>query len=149
MSVQRRFEGTVHEAETCWYDTSAWPLWVDGLDHVVSLQEPWPEIGGSVTWRSGPAGRGQVTERVISYEALSGQTVAVGDDSIDGHQMVGFTPADEAVEVVLTLEYEIKQRNLFTPLVDLLFIRRAMEMSLRATLSGFGAQLADRRESGL
>ncbi len=145
MTVTKRFEGTVHEAETCWYDTGGWPNWIDGLDHVVAVHGPWPQAGASVAWQSGPAGRGRVTERVTGFEPLSGQTSDVSDDSIDGRQSVQFTPVDGEVEITLTLEYEIKQRNPFTPLVDLLFIRRAMEMSLRATLTGFGAELAGRR----
>jgi Polyketide cyclase / dehydrase and lipid transport len=145
VSVTERFEGTVHEAETCWYDTHAWPSWIDGLDHVVDVHGPWPETGSSVVWQSGPAGRGRVTERVAIFEPLAGQTLTVSDDSIEGRQSVQFTPVDGSVEVTLTLEYEIRQRNLFTPLVDFLFIRRPMEMSLRATLAAFGAELAGRR----
>ena len=56
------FPGTVAEAERCWYDTSRWDRWIDGLERVESVQGPWPEAGAVVTWVSGPAGRGQVTE---------------------------------------------------------------------------------------
>ena len=45
-------------------------------------------------------------------------------------------------EVALSLEYEIKHRSIFTPLIDLLFIRRAMTTSLSTTLARFGAELA-------
>jgi hypothetical protein len=57
---------------------------------------------------------------------------------------VAFTPVDEHVEVKLSLEYEIKQSSFFTPLIDLLFIRRAMAASLRATLARFAAESAER-----
>jgi Polyketide cyclase / dehydrase and lipid transport len=147
ISVAEVFAGTVHEAETCWYDTSAWPSWVDGLDHVEGTTGDWPRAGSSVTWRSGPAGRGRVIERVSGHEPLAGQTVEVQDDAISATQSLTFTPVDEGVEIRLSLEYAIKQRNPFTPLVDLLFIRRAMETSLRRTLSSFGAELAGRRSS--
>jgi hypothetical protein len=147
VSVAQAFPGTVHDAETCWYDTSAWPLWIDGLDQVLAVTGNWPKTGSSVTWRSGPAGRGSVTESVMRYEPLAGQTVDVADESIEGRQSVAFSPADGSVEVVLTLEYEVKQRNFFTPLIDVLFIRRAMELSLRTTLTSFGVELADRRRS--
>jgi hypothetical protein len=83
----------------------------------------------------------------MRYEPLAGQTVDVADESIEGRQSVAFSPADGSVEVVLTLEYEVKQRNFFTPLIDVLFIRRAMELSLRTTLTSFGVELADRRRS--
>ncbi len=36
-------------------------------------------VGGGVTWESGPAGRGRVTETVVDYVPAGGQTVEVGD----------------------------------------------------------------------
>jgi hypothetical protein len=148
VNVSATLPGTVHEAESCWYDTSGWPRWVNGLEQVVQTTRGWPAVGSSVTWRSGPAGRGRVRERVVAYEALAGQTVAVADDSIEGRQTVQFTPVDDRVEVSLALEYQIKQRSLFTPLVDFLFIKRAMETELRTTLERFAAELAGRRGAG-
>jgi hypothetical protein len=150
MSVVRAaaaFPGTVHEAESCWCDASRWPSWVDGLDHVLETDADWPAPGTSVAWQSGPAGRGRVCERVVSFDPLSALTVAVDDDSISGRQTVTFVPAGQRVEVELALDYRITKRSMFTPLVDLLFIRRAMEASLAATLARFGAELAMRRTS--
>jgi hypothetical protein len=144
VSVAVTLPASVHEAETCWYDTARWPAWVDGLDHVVDVSIDWPAAGAGVTWQSGPAGRGRVTERAVRHEPLSGQTVEVRDDSITGQQRVSFTPVDDRVTVTLTLEYEITQRSFFTPLVDRLFIRRAMTASLNTTLARFAAELADR-----
>ena len=138
--------GTVHEAETCWYDTGRWPSWVEGLASVLEVSGEWPQAGSTVVWESGPAGRGRVRERVVEHVPLEGQTVEVDDESIRGHQEVAFTPAPEGVEISLSLAYEIKQRSVFTPLLDLLFIRGAMERSLRATLGRFDAELAARRE---
>jgi hypothetical protein len=147
VSAVQTFPGSVHEAETVWYDTRLWPRWVDGLDSVAEVDARWPQPGGSVTWHSGPAGRGRVVERVVAHNPLEGQTVEVEDDSIRGRQSVAFAPAEEAVEVALTLEYEIKQRSPLTPLVDLLFIRRAFRTSLDATLRRFGLELEAAREA--
>jgi hypothetical protein len=143
--VTQAFPGSVHEAETVWYDTARWAAWVEGLAEVVDVEGAWPEAGSSVRWRSGPAGRGTVLERVVSHEPLAGQTLAVEDDSIRGHQEVAFTPLDENVQVLLSLQYELKKRSIVTPLVDALFIRRAMASSLRMTLGRFGAELASSR----
>ncbi len=141
VTVGETLPGTVHEAERCWYDTDRWPAWVEGLASVREVAGEWPGVGATVTWESGPAGRGIVTERVLSYEPLAGQTVEVQDDSIRGHQTVTFTPVRERVEVALALTYELRKRSVFTPLVDVLFIRGAMERSLRATLMRFAAEL--------
>jgi hypothetical protein len=147
VSAVQTFPGSVHEAESVWYDTGRWPSWVDGLHGVTDVDPRWPEEGATVRWESGPAGRGRVVERVVSHEPLSGQTVEVQDDSIRGRQSVAFAPAGEDVEVTLTLEYEIEQRSLFTPLVDVLFIRRAFRASLDATLRRFGLELEAARRS--
>lgn len=145
--VARRFSGTVHEAEQLWYDTDRWPTWVDGLAHVAKVDGQWPEVGSKVVWDSFPAGRGRVVERVVAYEARAGQALEVEDESIRGRQSVVFSPLQERVEVELALEYEIKKRSVFTPVVDLLFIRRAMLTSLGSTLSRFGVELAAARAS--
>lgn len=150
VSVSQTLPATVHEAEAFWYDTDRWPSWVDGLGRVIEVSSDWPAVGGSVAWESGPAGRGGVLERVIAYEPLAGQTNDVQDDSIRGRQTVTFTPAGErSVEVELALQYEVRKPSPFTPLIDVLFIRGAMERSLRATMSRFAAELAATRQPGV
>lgn len=139
--VTGTFRGTVHQAECCWYDTARWPSFMDEVARVIQVSVPWPEAGGSVVWESGPAGRGRVSERVVSYEPLSGQTVAVEDATMTAEQTVWFVPAPEGVEVVLELEYRIKRRNPLTPLIDVVFIRRLMAGSLARTLTRFGSEL--------
>jgi hypothetical protein len=135
---------TVHEAEQLWYDTGTWERWVDGLERVLSVDGEWPALGASVNWRSVPAGRGQVTERVVAYEPLGGQTVAVEDDTIEGRQSVVFTPVDDGAEIVLSLEYRIRKRSIITPIVDALFVRNAWRTSLRSTLTRFASELEAR-----
>jgi hypothetical protein len=149
VSVALSFPGTVHEAETCWYDVERWPQWVDGMARIVDVAGDWPHAGATVTWESGPAGRGRVTERVLAHEPLGGQTAEVQDDSISGRQRVAFAPSPEGVDVSLALEYEVTKRSVLTPVVDILFIRGAMERSLRSTLTRFGAEIAATRQPGV
>ena len=149
VGAAQTFPGSVHEAETLWYDTTRWPSWVNGLGRVVQVDHRWPRLGASVAWESGPAGRGRVIERVVAYQPLTGQTVEVHDDSITGRQSVAFAPSDEGVDIELTLEYRIRQRSVLTPLVDFLFIRRAFRTSLEATLHRFGLELETAREGGV
>jgi hypothetical protein len=143
--VSAAFPGSVHEAETCWYDTSGWDDWVDELARVVSVDGSWPEVGSTVVWESGPAGRGRVTQQVVDYEALGGQTVELEDDAIEGTQWVAFDPLGGEVKVTLILDYRIKRRNPLTPLIDLVFIRRLMAASASRTLTRFGQALAASR----
>ena len=142
----QQFSASVPEAERCWYDTSRWPRWVDGLDHVVQTAAPWPHAGGSVIWESGPAGRGRVTERVVAYAPGEGQSLEVSDDAVTGQQTVAFAAVPDGVQVTLALEYRFNRRSPITPLLDVLFVRRQMTQSLTRTLARFGAQLRSRAE---
>ena len=139
------FPGSVQEVESGWYDTSRWAAWVDGLDRVLSIEDDWPRVGGSVTWESGPAGRGTVTERVTAYERFGGQTLEVQDKAIRGRQVVAFSTVGDSVEVKLGLQYSHRHGSIIMPLIDVLFIRREMTRSLARTLTRFGAELAARR----
>ena len=56
---------------------------------------------------------------------------------------MAFAPVADGVQVVLLLEYRLHRRSPVTPLVDVLFIRRAMAQSLGRTLDRFGARLRD------
>jgi Polyketide cyclase / dehydrase and lipid transport len=131
--------GRASDAEELWYDPLRWPAWVDGFGHVLELPESWP-AEGSLRWSSPPGGRGLVLETVISYEPRSGQSLAVEDGRLHGTQTVEFAPGPDSAKVRLSLEYELKQRNPLTPLVDGLFVRRAIAASLRRTLERFARE---------
>ncbi len=145
VSAEQTYPCSVHEAEEVWYDTSRWVGWVDGLASVTSVGEQWPASGAELWWQSGPAGRGRVSERVVAYEPLVGQTTEVSDETIEGRQSVSFMPDDGSVTIELSLEYGLKRRSLITSLVDFLFISRAFTTSLRSTLERFGVELEARR----
>ena len=145
-AVRTVVEGPVGPAEGLWYDPTRWPAFIDGFGHVVRLDESWPAAGARSVWDSTPAGRGRVNERVIDQRPGEGQTLAVEDQRIQGTQEVRFLPVEDGTEVRLELVYDLKQRNPLTPVIDLLFIRRAMRDSLRRTLTRFGRELAADRE---
>lgn len=149
VEVATTFPGSVHEAESLWYDTDRWAAWVVGLAHVQSVSGAWPGVGAEVRWRSSPAGRGSVVERVTEYQRLEGQTLEIEDDSIRGRQRITFAPDGDRVAVRLSLVYELKRRSLPMALVDVLFIRRAMLATLEETLSRFGGELQAVRGPGV
>ena len=127
--------GRVVEAEELWYDPHRWAAWIDGFGHVNKLEGEWPHVGARLLWDSRPQGRGRVSERVAAYEPRSGQTLDVEDSRLFGTQIVAFEPEGDQVRVNLTLEYRLKSAN---PIVDLLFIRRALRDSLQRTVDRFG-----------
>jgi Polyketide cyclase / dehydrase and lipid transport len=132
--------GLAFDAEGLWYDPQRWPAWVDGFGHSVKLEGEWPSVGARSVWDSKPGGRGRVVERVTAYEARTGQTLEVEDEKMRATQTVSFTPQTDAVEVALELEYQLKEANLFTPLTDALFIRRAQRDSLKRSLTRFARE---------
>ncbi len=131
--------GRASEAEALWYDPVRWAAWIDGFGHVVQLSEGWP-AEGTLAWNSTPEGRGRVRETVVAYEPRTGQTLTVEDGRLRGTQRVTFTPQPDSVRVVLELDYELKDANPLTPVVDLLFVRRAIVASLRRTLARFARE---------
>ena len=132
----------VSAAEALWYDVQRWPSFVDGFSHVAKLEGDWPRAGARLVWDSTREGRGRVSERVVAYEVRSGQTVEVEDPRITGTQTVTFTPRPEGTSRLdLVLDYRIKGANPLTPVVDVLFIRRAFNDALRRTLSRFRYEL--------
>jgi hypothetical protein len=141
--------GRAAEAEALWYDPDRWPAWVDGFGHVVKLEGDWPGVGSRLVWDSPPRGRGRVVERVTAYRPREGQVLDVEDERLMGTQSVAFEPAGEAVRVTLSLEYGLKERNPLTPLIDPLFVRRALRASLRRTLTRFAHERRAEIELGL
>ena len=128
--------------EALWYDTGRWPMFVDGFAHVVKQEGGWPDEGGRLVWQSTARGRGRVVERVTGHEPGRGQTVLIEDPKLRGTQEIRFEALADGTEVALALEYELKEpNNPLRPLVDLLFIRRALRDALGRTLVRFGREV--------
>lgn len=132
--------GLASEAEALWYDPQRWAAWIDGFGHVAKLEGEWPRAGSRLAWDSPPGGRGRVSERVVEYEARSGQALEVEDGRLRGTQRVSFEPVTDGVRIGIELVYELKGGNFFTPLTDVLFIRRALRDSLKRSLVRFARE---------
>jgi polyketide cyclase/dehydrase/lipid transport protein len=147
VAASRAFPGPVSEAEELWYDTTRWPVWMDGVANVAKIEGDWPHDGATVIWDSPPAGRGRVRETVARYEVRVGQTLSVEDERMRGTQSVKFDPLEDGVKVTLALDYTLKEsRGPFAVLTDLFFIRRQFGDSLRRSLIRFGRELQADRE---
>lgn len=140
VSASALVPGQVAEAEALWYDLARWPAFVDGFGAVVARAPEWPAAGATLVWRSTPHGRGEVHERVTAHEAGTGQTVEFHDEKLTGEQTVAFTAQGDATRVTLTMEYRIQEPTPLTPLVDLLFVRRAVGDALRRTVTRFARE---------
>jgi hypothetical protein len=78
-----------------------------------------------------------VSERVTDYVPLERLVVFIEDSQMKGTQTVSFEPVPSGVSVELTLEYRVRRRSPLTPIVDWLFVRRPMTLSVSRTVERF------------
>jgi hypothetical protein len=129
-------------AQRLWVDTNRWPTFVDGFGHVVRIDDSWPQPGSKVIWVSGPAGRGQVTEKIREFGDRAVVT-EVFDSQMSAVQAIRFEPAEDGCDVFLSLDYDLSKGGALRGLTDVLFIRRALAMALERTLRRFSTEAGD------
>ncbi len=127
-----------------YFERRTWRSWVDQLRSVDSVEGGYPEAGGRLVWRSGPAGRGTVTETVLEHEPRRLHRISFKDDSSEGEQTTTFEIAGEGTKVRLDLVYGLLEAGVFGPLTDRLFVRSQMRRMLVRTLQGLKAEAGDR-----
>ena len=128
-------------AEVCdvYFEPATWPAWVDGFGQVESA-EGYPEEGGTLRWRSNPAGRGLVTEHVLEHVPRRLHRVAFSDDSSEGELTTRFeiepggSEGAPLTRVTQEEDYRLRRRSLFGPLTDVLFVRPQVQRSLARSL---------------
>ena len=130
-----------------YFEARGWPAWVDGFT-AVEANEGYPEAGGNLRWRSTPAGRGTVSERVLEHEPRSRHRVAFNDPQSQGELTTTFAiePGGEAVATRVTqeLEYSLRSGGPFARVADRLFIRSQVRGSLERSLVRFKHEVEDR-----
>ena len=130
--------GAPADAEALWFDLTRWPAFVDGFAAVAERDPEWPQEG-TLVWRSTPHGRGAVHERVTTHAELAHE-VEFHDDRLTGRQRVEFAEQGGHTRVTLAMEYRIEEAGALTPIVDLLFVRRAMRDALQRTVARFARE---------
>ena len=146
--------GTAREAVTVplapdqafdlWTDLTRWASFVDGFGHVDRVDGEWPSEGSKLVWRSGPAGRGVVTERVVTSEPAERFVTQVYEERMQGAQAIRFAPVEDgSTRVDIELDYKLTQGGPLAGVTDVLFIRRALTDALRRTLRRFATEAAE------
>jgi uncharacterized membrane protein len=136
LSESVRVGASLKEAWDFYFDPEGWPLWVDGFASVEAT-EAYPEAGGSLVWRSVPAGRGTVRERVLEHEPRTLHRVSFTDPESAGELITRFAVEGEGTRVTLGLEYGLARSGPFAWVTDRVFVRSQMRQSLRRTLARF------------
>ena len=124
------------DAWSFYFEPDGWPAWVDGFGKVESA-DGYPETGGALVWRSNPAGRGTVRERVLAHEPRTLHRIAFSDPGSSGELTTRFAVEGEGTRVTLELTYELASSGPLTWLTERLFVRGQMRGSLQRTLARF------------
>ncbi len=117
-----------------YFEPSGWPAWVDGFRAVESASG-YPGAGGTLVWRSTPAGRGTVSERVLAHEPRKLHRIAFTDPESSGELTTRFEVEGDAVRVSLALEYALARAGALAWLTDRIFVRGQVTKSLQRTLA--------------
>lgn len=122
-----------------YFDPARWPSWVDGFARVTG-SDGYPEVGGTLSWDSTPAGRGTVRERVLEHEPRTLHRVAFVDPQAEGELETRFEIAPAGGEgrrtlVAQRLSYRLVGAGPLGVVTDRLFIRSQMRGSLQRSLA--------------
>ena len=121
-----------------YFDHRRWASWVDGFAAEVSSTR-YPETGGELVWRSTPAGRGEVHERVLAHEPRTLHRIAFEDPTAAGELETRFEilPSEDGrlTKVAQRLSYRLASGGPLAPITDFLFIRSQMRGSLQRSLA--------------
>ena len=137
----------VAEVWDFYFQPETWPSWVDGFGRVES-SSGYPEEGGTLRWRSGPAGRGSVAERVVEHQPRRIHRIEFADDLSEGELSTRFAvqsgPAGEpATRVTQEMEYRLRRGGPLTFLTDALFVRPQVARSLGRSLERLRSEVED------
>ena len=141
------------EVWDAYFDPDTWAAWVDGFGGVES-SEGYPQTGGTLRWRSTPAGRGDVTERVLEHSPRTVHRIEFADDVSEGELTTRFEieRADgdgAATRVTQELEYSLRNRGPLGGFTDFVFVRPQIQRSLARSLERLRhevTELAEARE---
>jgi hypothetical protein len=127
---------TVAETWERYFDPRGWGSWVDGF-HAVIEAEGYPEEGGVLRWRSIPAGRGEVTERVLEHEPRRRHLIAFSDPAMEGELETRFEIEGQGTRVSQRLDYRLLDRGPIARLGAVFFVRGQVRQSVQRSLLAF------------
>jgi uncharacterized protein YndB with AHSA1/START domain len=117
-----------------YFDPERWGAWVDQFAAVIAA-DGYPEEGGTLRWRSGRAGRGEVSERVVEHRPRTVHRIEFSDPETEGELATTFAVTEAGTRVRQELRYEIRRGGIFVRVSDVLFVRSQMRASLGRSLA--------------
>lgn len=135
-------EASLAEVWQLYFEPRTWPAWVEGFSSVEE-SHGYPEEGGTLIWRSIPAGRGRVSEKVLEHQPRRRHRIEFSDPESSGELLTLFEVAGEGTRVTLELTYALPGSGPFTWLTERVFVRAQVRRSLQRTLARFGREVAE------
>lgn len=135
----------------CWetyFDARTWGSWVDGFQAPVEMAGGYPEVGGTLRWRSIPAGRGEVRERVLEREPRRRHRVAFADPTMEGELETTFAIEGSGTRVSQRLSYRLLGGGPIARLAGLFFVKGQVRSSVERTLAAFKHEAEERSQLG-
>lgn len=135
-------EATIHvgaslaEVWDRYFDARGWRSWVDGFDSVIEA-DGYPESGGTLRWRSIPAGRGEVAERVLEHEQRRRHLIEFSDPEMEGRLETRFEIAGAGTRVTQSLSYDLRAKGPIARIGGLFFVKSQVRASLQRSLLAF------------
>jgi uncharacterized membrane protein len=133
LSESVTIDASLAEVWDLYFEPRSWPAWVDGFGSVESVAG-YPGRGGTLVWRSTPAGRGTVRERVLEHEPRRRHRIEFSDPESSGELLTAFAIDGEATRVDQTLEYRLASAGPLAWATERLFVRGQVRDSLRRSL---------------
>ena len=136
LSQSLEVDASLAEVWDFYFDARGWPSWVDGFQAVESA-EGYPETGSTLVWRSNPAGRGTVTERVTEHQPRRRHRIEFADPSSSGTQLSRFEVAGAGARVTIELDYRLTRGGILAAITERIFVRGQVRQSLQRSLVRF------------
>jgi Polyketide cyclase / dehydrase and lipid transport len=128
-----QIDASLAETWDHFFDVLAWGSWVDGFQAVIEA-EGYPAAGGTVRWRSIPAGRGEVTEHVLEHEHRRRHLIEFSDPEMEGRLETRFEIAGEGTRVTQELTYALVAKGPIARMGAVLFVKSQVRASMQRSL---------------
>jgi hypothetical protein len=134
-------EASLAETWDSYFDPAGWPEWVDAFSSVVS-SDGYPQAGGKLVWRTGSAGRGEVSEEVAVHEPRTLHRIRFADPTMTGELETRFGVEGGHTRVSQAMTYSLVERGVFA-FLGALFVRSQIKRSLERSLGALRAHVSE------
>ena len=138
LSLDIHVDASLAETWDAYFDSRLWGAWVDGFQAQAERSPGYPgEIGSTLVWRSIPAGRGTVRERVLAHEERRLHRVAFADPAMEGELETRFEIDGSGTRVAQDMSYRLLDRGPIARIGAVFFVKGQVRSSMERSLGAF------------